>query len=341
MNNNDINNNANNVVNNDVVNPNNVVNTVYPNPTVNSINNGVIDPNSINSVVNGPSSIPVNNNNVVNTYTPVDDNNNVVKGNFIERFRTKLNNFGKTKTFKIIFIVAIILITLFLLFKLFLVVLFNKVNTYPKFIVDYNNHNSFSISTNEYELEESDALYFGDVRFVNFLDDSFLSEDIKSNNDDKGILYKSSTWNSSLEIKSDDTFVNTFINDSKSYAKGVNAILSGTANSRKKYLEKSSVGSDMDLFNLIYKNIDTEVSFTSSISEIMKIGALKLFASNYLPSADEIMILAGNYDGYILVTKNEKAINVEYNDKRYIVTISGDFFYEDMLQEIVNTLEIE
>ena len=341
MNNNDINNNTNNVMNSNVINPNNVTNNVYPNPAVNNINNGVIDPNSINSVVNGPSSIPVNNNNVVNTYTPVDDNNNVVKGNFIERFRTKLNNFGKTKTFKIIFIVAIILITLFLLFKLFLVILFNKINTYPKFIIDYNNRSSFSISTNEYELGESDALSFDDIRFINFLDDSFSSKDITSNNGDKGILYESSTWNSSLEIKGEFTFINTFVNDSKDYAKGINAILSGTAGSRKKYLEKNNVGSDIDLFNLIYKNMDTEVSFTSSISEIMKIGALKLFASNYLPSAEEIMILAGNYDGYILLTKNEKAINVEYNDKRYIVTISGDFFYEDMLQEIVNTLEIE
>ena len=295
MNNNDINNNTNNVVNN-----------VYPNPVVNNVSNGVIDPNSINSVVNGPSAIPVNNNSVINT-TPVDENANVVKGSFIERFRTKLNNFGKTKTFKIIFVVAIVLITLFLLFKLFLVILFNKINTYPKFIVDYNNRSSFSVSTNEYELGESDALYFGDVSFVNFLDDSFLSEDIKGNNGDKGILYKSSTWNSSLEIKSDDTFVNTFINDSKSYSKGVNAILSGTTGSRKNYLEKNSVNSDVDLFNLIYKNMDTDVSFTSSISEIMKIGALKLFASNYLPSADKIMILAGNYDGYILVTKKWKS----------------------------------
>ena len=338
--NNDINNSNNNVVNNNMVNPNNIANTVYQNPATINNNPGMVDPNSINSVVNGANTTVVNSN-VMNTYTSPTDTGDKVSGNFIERFRTKLNNFGKTRTFKIILFVLVILIVLFLLLKLLLVITFNKINTYPKFITNYANRSSFSISTNEYELGESDALYFNEVKFINLLDNSFLNEEIKSNNGNKGILYKSETWKSSLEIKSENTFINAFVNDSKSYAKGINTLLSGTSNSRKKYLEKNKINSDIDLFNFIYKKKDTEISFTSSISEIIKVGSLKLFASSYLPDADEIMVLAGNYDGYILVTNEGNSINVEYSDKRYVITVNGNFFYDDMLQEIVNTLEIE
>lgn len=337
-NNNDINSNVNNVVS-----PNNVGNVVYPNTTVNNNqNNGMIDPSSINSVVNGPNSIPTVNVNTTNTYSvPEQNTNNLGKTSFIEKFREKLNNLGKTKAFKIIVVVIIILIVLFLLFKLFLVTLFNKIPTYPKFIIDYDSRTSFSISTNEYDLGDEDYIHFNNIKFVDYLDDSFVSKEIKSSNGDEGILYESSNWNSSLEISSNYTYMDVFINESKEYATGINAILSGTSSSRKKYLEKNDIDSDIELFGLMNKHIDTKVSFSSSISEIMVIGSLKLFASSYLPEADEIMILAGDYDGYILVKDNERNINVEYNKKRYVIELNGNFFYDDMLQEIMNTLELQ
>ena len=117
----------------------------------------------------------------------------------------------------------------------------------------------------------------------------------------------------------------------------LNVITKSNFNNKAK-LQYSTPALKADVVDLSLKN---KISFTSSISEIIKVGSLKLFASSYLPDADEIMVLAGNYDGYILVTNEGNSINVEYSDKRYVITVNGNFFYDDMLQEIVNTLEIE
>lgn len=354
--------------NNNVISPENVNNTVYANNNVvspDSVNNAVYannnstSPSNVNNTIYSNSSaaqnqnmvnpadinISVNNQSNIANVQPVYNQNTTEKTklSFSERifnFRDKLNTFGKSKAFKIIFVIIVLLVVLFLGFKFMLVILFNKIADYPKFIIDFENRGNYAISTYEYEPTDDDCLHIDGMKFINLTDDTFTVESIKSL-DGEGKKYFSSSLNSSLSISNDYTYLKMFRDNKKDYSSGLNFIFKTSSKSKKKYLEKKEISTDLELFNLMNEVSDEKVNLFTPIGDIIKLGSLKLFAVSVLPDVEQVMVLAGHYDGYVFVkSDNYKEITVENNDKRYIILLEGTYFSEEMIQNILNTIVI-
>lgn len=362
MDNNQINN------NNNVISPDSVNNTVYANNNVispDSVNNtvysnsNVVSPSSVNSVTYSNSStvqnpnmvnpadinISVNNQSNMANVQQVYNQNAVEKTKLsfsdrISNFRGKLDAFGKSKVFKIIFVIIILLIVLFFGFKFMLVILFNKIADYPKYIIDFENRGNYAISTYEYEPTDDDCLHGDGIKFINVTDNTFAVESIKSL-DGEGKKYSSSSLNSSISISNDYTYLSMYRDNKKDYSSGLYFIFNSSSRSKKKYLSKKDISTDLELFNLMNELSDEKVNVFTPVSDIIKLGSLKLFASSVLPDVEQVMVLAGHYDGYVFIkSDNYKEIIVEKGDKRFTILLEGTYFSEEMLQNILNTVVI-
>lgn len=253
------------------------------------------------------------------------------------------NDSAKQKRIKLFVMIGLIVIgvvfAIWLIIKIVLLSMYNKIVDYDHFLKGVDNQTTYTYAS---EFITEDYLEYEGIRFRNYIDDSFVKSDVENVNSENAVGYTSEDYNSSLVIGKDYTYSKMYISFFDDFSDEDDTWDFFTSEEfRKKYIEKSNISNDFDFFTLVKEVNETKVSIFTPINKLRRMGSLKLFASVAFPTVDEIVVLAGEYDGYVFINENYKGINIESNDRRYFISLNGEYFNEDMYLDILNTITIE
>lgn len=316
-----------------------------------TINNTSVEKNTTpNAAVLPNVKISDTNNVVTTTQIKTDDINakvpNVKFSSDSSHFDTTGNsntNSAKLKKNKLFITISLIIIgvifVIWLIIKIVLLSMYNKIVDYDHFLKGVDNQSTYTYAS---EFITEDYLEYDGIRFRNYIDDTFVKSDVENVNTENAIGYTSENYKSSLVVGNDYTYSKMYISYFDYFSDEDDMWDFFTSEEfRKKYIDKSNISNDFDFFTLVKEVNETKVSIFTPINELRRMGSLKLFASVTFPSINEIVVLAGEYDGYVFINENYKGINIESDDKRYFISLNGEYFNEEMYLDILNTITIE
>ena len=187
-----------------------------------------------------------------------------------------------------------------------------------------------AIKINSKKIAEKDYLQFKEVKIRN---------DFKNFNreeQDDSVIYTNKEKNSQITISINPTYLD-FYYLVESNLEGVNN-KNTNYQDRIDYLKKNNVTNDLELFNFLASDNYKKNIFTS-IKDLKGNYATYLVAQIMLPQ--EITSISGDLNGYIREKDNIKEINILKNNKRYMFMLIGDYFTEDKIIDLLNTIVIE
>lgn len=252
-------------------------------------------------------------------------------------------NSAKLKKNKLFITIGLIIIgvifVIWLIIKIVLLSMYNKIVDYDHFLKGVDNQSTYTYAS---EFITEDYLEYDGIRFRNYIDDTFVKSDVENVNNENAIGYTSEDYNSSLVIGKDYTYSKMYISYFDYFSDEDDMWDFFTSEEfRKKYIDKINISNDFDFFTLVKEVNETKVSIFTPINKLRRMGSLKLFASVAFPSIDEIVVLAGEYDGYVFINDDYKGINIEHGKERYFISLNGEYFNEDMYLDILNSITIE
>ncbi len=122
---------------------------------------------------------------------------------------------------------------------------------------------------------------------------------------------------------------------------GVDEKTMSTKEDRKELLEKENITTDLDLLKYLYSNKDYKTNLFTKTSELRLMHDIMNFSQAGIALAEESYFLEGDYEGYYIKRKNVTVCNIIKDNQIYAVTFMGDFFTEDYINELLNTINIE
>ncbi len=108
-----------------------------------------------------------------------------------------------------------------------------------------------------------------------------------------------------------------------------------------KDLEKNKVTNDYELYKYLLENINSQPNIFSSINKIRKSIAINVTTSNILSNTNQITLIKGDYDGYIVENDFSKGVFLNHEDAVYGIGIYGQDFKEEDLYELISTISFE
>lgn len=252
-------------------------------------------------------------------------------------------NSAKLKKNKLFITIGLIIIgvifVIWLIIKIVLLSMYNKIVDYDNFLEGLNKKSTYTYAS---EFITEDYLEYEGIRFKNNIDDNFVESSFENGNAGKGISYINENYKSSLVVGKEYTYIRMYESFFDYFSDEDDMWDFFTSEKfRKNYIKKSNVENDFEFFELVKEVNETKVSIFTPINKLRRMGSLKLFASVAFPSIDEIVVLAGEYDGYVFINDDYKGINIEHGKERYFISLNGEYFNEDMYLDILNTITIE
>ena len=228
-------------------------------------------------------------------------------------------------------VVLVLLIGVYFAYKLYLISYYSdkSLNFSFKEISDaYKIENAIKI--NSKKLTEKDYLQFKEVKIKNDF------KNFNKEEQDNSVVYTNKEKNSQITISINSTYLDFY------YL--VESDLEGVDNKntnfqdRIDYLKKNNITNDLELFDFLASDNYKKNIFTS-IKDLKGNYATYLVAQIMVPQ--EITSISGDLNGYIREKDNIKEINILKNNKRYMFMLIGDYFNEDKIIDLLNTIVIE
>lgn len=115
---------------------------------------------------------------------------------------------------------------------------------------------------------------------------------------------------------------------------------------RKEFLEKNNINNDIDFYLYASENYYKENNIFMNKNTLMDNYAFNVFSSIFFPVVDELIIIKGDYSGYILKISHEDNtyfdVYIIKDGKRYgFFTNDSRFNDEDYLVDLLGTVEIK
>lgn len=184
---------------------------------------------------------------------------------------------------------------------------------------------TLTITTNN---NENSYILFDDIKIKNIFDDFTMTEQ-KSNI----VKYKSNTSSKvSFIARIDKTYLDMLLTDKNIKVKN---------NELRDFFTKNNITNDIELFEFLSKaKLNCNNIFTSK-EEMKNNYIINYIISIALTTGKSISEINGDYIGYAINLQNGKEISILANNKRYIFTFIGnDYFTNDYIQEILNSIEV-
>lgn len=256
--------------------------------------------------------------------------------------KLKSSKIKSNKISTILLVIFFIILGLWLILKLLLVNWCNNITLEDEFLNGINNRSYYKTST--HKINDDLYLEFDDIKFVNFINNTFVSNKSSSLKGEDVISYSSSTYKTALNIGKEYSFVDMFIKEHTFFSDsendmGIHFYLN--SNKRENLLKENDVKNDLDFFTLVNDYSKIKVNILTPISKIREFGTVKLFASVVFPSVDELVILDGEYDGYVFKNEAVREIHIFDENGIHFICIIGDYFNNEMYEEILDTIVIK
>lgn len=115
-----------------------------------------------------------------------------------------------------------------------------------------------------------------------------------------------------------------------------------TAADRKYFLLKNDINDDVDFLKYIKKNYYIKSNIINTKREILENYSFNTFVSIVYPIVDEMILISGDYRGYIYKTKNYSEVIIIRNNRQYIFSFKGEELSNiEYIKDIISTLEIK
>lgn len=148
-------------------------------------------------------------------------------------------------------------------------------------------------------------------------------------------------------IDSFDSFHKLFSysNDEITFYNGTNTITTNTPqkfttqNYRQEFLKKNNINDDVDLIKFIKENGILKSNLFSSTKTMKQNYSYNMFLSIVLPTAEEVTIITGDLNGYILKIGNFKQVNILKDDLQYNLQFFNlEYFNDDLIKTILESV---
>ena len=244
---------------------------------------------------------------------------------------------------RILLITGIIILIIWLIYKFLLVSWCNNITNVDEFFNGFNNKNYYNVSTKM--LSNNEYFTYKNIRFKNYLDNTFRDKNITTTFlGEEAIQYFSKDKTAAVGIGHDYSVISLFSQEFEYFGDDafVLSFFDIGAKGRNKILEKYSINNDIEFFELLEENANKKVSIFTPIYKIREIGTLNSFASIYCPVLDQVDVLTGDYKGYVFIINDKlRQIHVYDGDKIYYISLIGEYFTNEMYEEVLNTLIIK
>lgn len=253
-------------------------------------------------------------------------------------------------------IITVIVLSTYLIFKINLLKKYDisnidsKNDSYEKFLKAYSTKSIIKINNNN--KIEQEYLTFKNLQLKDIINNNFQ---IINKKEQKYPSYDSITYE--LTSKKTNETANLVISDYDSFCKiftskdlmifaditkndesdiDINAI------DRKKFLNKHNITNDLELFEYLAKTKNKKSNIFTSVEEIKGNYLMQCLASISLPKVNNISIIKGKYNGYVLYVNDKiQEVNILYNDRKYILSLRNMKLTDEELREFLNSIEIK
>ena len=188
-----------------------------------------------------------------------------------------------------------------------------------------------NITIKTQKLNEKDYIQLKELKLKNDFK-NFTKSDV----DDTSVIYTNKSNKSQITISINPTYLD-FYYLVESDLEGVDN-KNTTYQDRIDYLKKNNVTNDIELFKFLASD-NYKKNVFASIKDIKGTYATYLVAQIMVPQ--EITKINGDLKGYIRIKDNVKEVNILKNNKRYMLMLVGDYFTEDKVTDLLNTIVIE
>ncbi len=250
----------------------------------------------------------------------------------------------KHKKYKVVLIILIILILIGLYFgyKGFYIIKYNAFNIEDKEFTKLKNFMDIkddSITIKSQKLKEEEYLDFDSVKIKNDFKD--FTPDLSSSDISTTVIYKLKDGDSDKNVKAafwmgkTDTYIHRLLNETNLKEFG-NKLLK---DDMEKFMNKNKIKTDIDLFNYMAKYKNTKINLFSSLKDIKQQGIIYYIYQN-LPIGESINLINGDYKGYMFTFDNIRQAYIMRNDSLYFFTFVYDYFTDEYINELLNTVVI-
>ncbi len=174
------------------------------------------------------------------------------------------------------------------------------------------------------------------------IEDYFTYEDMKLRNDFEPFEYEGQKA-PMYTIKNSDMHV-SFHKEPKDYYLTYvkeNAVVPNLPYNLTKDLEKNNIKTDYDLYQYLAKNVNNKVSIFSSFQAIKRVYTLYNVLVLIITNVQNVTLIHGDYEGYILETNNNKIAYIDYKNENYIIHIWSDGYSLEDLSNLISTIQFE
>ena len=232
----------------------------------------------------------------------------------------------------IVLVILVLLIGAYFGYKLYLISYYSDKSlnySFKEISNAYKMNNNITVNTKK--LDDKDYLQFKEIKIKNDFK-NFTKNDI----DDTSVIYTNKSNKSQITISINPTYLDFYflVESNLEGADNKNTIYQD----RIDYLKKNNVINDLELFNFLASNNYKKNVFTS-IKDIKGAYATYLVAQIMVPQ--KLTKISGDLKGYIREKNDIKEVNILKNNKRYMFMLIGDYFTEDKVNDLLNTIIIE
>ena len=252
-----------------------------------------------------------------------------------KRFKSK-----KKKKLIVISIILGILLACWLIFKILMVNAYHSIDSVDKFFDSFNTRIYYSVNSNY----SGDDLfeYTDNIKFKNYIDDSFKKSEISTlKSDGKAFSYSASSKKTAINVGEEYSYVEMFKEELDYFTDDhMLEMFNINTKKREKLLKENNIKNDIDFFTYVKYVNNTDISIFTPIYKIEELASVKLFSSVVLPEIDSFWVLEGDLEGYTLVNKDFKEIVILKDNKKYFIGIFGKQFNSTVFEELLSSLEI-
>lgn len=225
-------------------------------------------------------------------------------------------------------IIIAVLLTAFS-YKIFLLYS-NNVN-YGDIDTNINIKNTLIINSSN---ELIDPLSFDNVQFENNFSD-YQKKDVQGEMLVSYVLTDSNGINQIFSFVKTDDIVKMMRDNNNSFDDKFKKL------DKNNILEKYNIKNDIDLIKYMSKRKIEKSTIFSTKNKIIENYLFNYILINEFPSLNDITLITGIYDGYVINSEDLKIVNIIKDNKKYIFTFNGDAFTSEYIKEFLNSLFIK
>jgi len=198
-----------------------------------------------------------------------------------------------------------------------------------------------TITLRNIDLEDNKYLKFNDIKIKNeFTDFKKLDSEISESFVKYALYNPDNSVKASFWMGIEQTYIENLKSESSLFA---DVTLIPINTNLTEFLGKNNINNDIELFEYLKKQENVKYNIFTSTKKIKENYAIQVLSSIMLPAGENVTLINGDYIGFIFNMGNYfREVSILKNNKRYIFTfVSADYFTDEYIGEILNTIVIE